>query len=611
MAYVINKTNGSQLIVLEDGTVDTSTSVGLVGRNYTGYGEIQNENFVGLLENWANNNPPARPISGQTWFNTFNKTLNVYEGNKWVPVGSTTIQNTSPEGIDGTLWFKESTKQLYIHNSNAWNLIGPEGLEGFGETRSVSTYFIDSTGQNRPVILTVVDDKVISFISESSYLIRANEQPHITSLYNLGYTDAVLRAVVSGFNLNLFPGFNSTIAGNLTGIASSASRLETPRLINGVAFDGQSNITINSNTAGTLTRGNYLTGANFNGSATITWAVDASPNNLIGKVVARDSAGDFSAGTITANLVGDVTGNVTATQGVSTFNVVEANEFVGATLSGNALTANKFKTPRNINGVEFDGTSDITVTAAADTLTGTQLAANITQLGTLNNLNVADTGISVGNSGQLDIFINVSTPTIKDNSNQGITFSIADINQISGAFNFRLINSSLALSLGGDNAPAMIPVDDNVSNLGLSTKRWNTIYSSVFNGTATAAQYADLAENYLADAEYSPGTVLEFGGNKEVTVAEDETRRIAGVVSKNPAYLMNSELKGEHVVALALQGRVPCKVRGKIRKGDMLVSGGNGYARPTIDPKIGTIIGKALEDFEGTDGIIEVVVGRL
>ncbi len=132
-----------------------------------------------------------------------------------------------------------------------------------------------------------------------------------------------------------------------------------------------------------------------------------------------------------------------------------------------------------------------------------------------------------------------------------------------------------------------------------------------FNGTATAAQYADLAENYLADTEYEPGTVLEFGGNQEVTVAEDETRRIAGVVSSNPAHLMNSGLQGNYVVAVALQGRVPCKVRGKIRKGDMLVSGGNGYARPTIDPKIGTIIGKALEDFEGTDGIIEVVVGRL
>lgn len=609
MAYVINKTNGTLLIVLEDGTVDTSTSVGLVGRNYTGYGEIQNENFLGLLENWANTNPPSRPISGQTWFNTFNKTLNVYEGDKWVPVGSTIIQDTSPEGINGTLWFKESTKQLFVYNENAWNLVGPEGLEGFGETRSISTFLVDSTGTQRPIILNVVDDKVISITASSAYLIRANEQTHITSKYNLGYTDGVLRTISSGINLNMFPSFDNNFIGSLEGNAASASRLETPRFINGIAFDGQNDITITSSTTGTLNRGNYLTGNNFNGLNTVTWSVDASSSNLIGKVVARDSAGDFAAGTITANLVGNVTGNVTATEGISSFNVVQASEFVGAQLSGNAFTATKLKTPRTINGVEFDGSANIIVTAAADTLTGTQLAANIVQLGTLNELNVADTGISIGNSSQLDIFIDVSVPTIKDTSSQGITFNIIDNNL--GDVDFKLINSSLSLSLGGAEAPAFVPENDNVTNLGILTKRWNTVHANLFQGTATAARYADLAENYLADSDYEPGTVLEFGGSQEVTVAEDETRRIAGVVSSNPAYLMNSELQGEHVVALALQGRVPCKVRGKIRKGDMLVSGGNGYARPTVDPKIGTIIGKALQDFEGTSGIIEIVVGRI
>ncbi len=139
----------------------------------------------------------------------------------------------------------------------------------------------------------------------------------------------------------------------------------------------------------------------------------------------------------------------------------------------------------------------------------------------------------------------------------------------------------------------------------------NVYAGGTFNGTATSAQYADLAENYVADAAYEPGTVLEFGGDFEVTVAEDETRRVAGVVSTAPAHLMNSTCEGEHVVALALTGRVPCKVRGVIRKGDMLVSGGNGFARPTTDPKIGTIIGKALENFDGGEGVIEVVVGRL
>ena len=124
------------------------------------------------------------------------------------------------------------------------------------------------------------------------------------------------------------------------------------------------------------------------------------------------------------------------------------------------------------------------------------------------------------------------------------------------------------------------------------------------------ATYADLAEYYEADSEYEAGTVLAFGGNKEVTIAEDETTKVAGVVSTNPAYVMNSACVGEYIVAIALQGRVPCKVRGTILKGDMLVSGGDGYARPTVHPIIGSIIGKALQNFEG-EGVIEVAVGRL
>jgi hypothetical protein len=130
-----------------------------------------------------------------------------------------------------------------------------------------------------------------------------------------------------------------------------------------------------------------------------------------------------------------------------------------------------------------------------------------------------------------------------------------------------------------------------------------------FSGTSTQAKYADLAENYSADAHYPPGTVVEFGGTAEITLASDETRRVAGIVSTNPAHLMNSHQVGEYIVAVALIGRVPCRVRGTIVKGDMLISAGDGYARPKQDPIMGTVIGKALEDSTG-DNVIEVVVGR-
>ena len=129
-------------------------------------------------------------------------------------------------------------------------------------------------------------------------------------------------------------------------------------------------------------------------------------------------------------------------------------------------------------------------------------------------------------------------------------------------------------------------------------------------GSRLQATYADLAEYYEADDLYVPGTVVMFGGDKEVTLAEDGTPRVAGVVSTNPAYVMNATCPGL-LTAVALQGRVPCKVRGIIKKGDMLISGGNGYARPAQFPSVGTVIGKALQDFNGGEGVVEVAVGRL
>jgi len=119
-----------------------------------------------------------------------------------------------------------------------------------------------------------------------------------------------------------------------------------------------------------------------------------------------------------------------------------------------------------------------------------------------------------------------------------------------------------------------------------------------------------LAEKYTTDAAYKPGTVLVFGGDKEVTVTtQTMDRRVAGVVSTNPAYSMNNEIEG---VLIALQGRVPCKVIGTIKKGDMLITSGiEGVATSSDDPKLGSVIGKALENYDSQSiGVIEVAIGR-
>jgi hypothetical protein len=168
-----------------------------------------------------------------------------------------------------------------------------------------------------------------------------------------------------------------------------------------------------------------------------------------------------------------------------------------------------------------------------------------------------------------------------------------------------ITGGNLTVSTGTVTLGNIVNANGNaVGNIGSSSNYFNTIF-----GKATTAQYADLAELYLADAEYTPGTVLDFDGAQEVTLSTSaSSKRVAGVVSTNPAHLMNSTLNGDHVVAVALAGRVPTLVTGRIAKGDLMVSAGNGRARTKANPAVGTVIGKALENFDGGEGTIEIVI---
>ena len=115
MAYKLNKTDGSLLVDLIDGTIDVnSTSLTLVGRNYTGYGEAFNENFIKLLENFSNSNSPLNPIQGQTWWDTSEARLKVYEGSQFKAVGGPFVQKDQPTMVAGDLWMDNVNNQLYF-----------------------------------------------------------------------------------------------------------------------------------------------------------------------------------------------------------------------------------------------------------------------------------------------------------------------------------------------------------------------------------------------------------------------------------------------------------------------------------------------------------------
>ena len=478
MAYIVNKFSGAQLIVLEDGTIDTSTSLGLVGRNYVGYGETQNENFVFLLENFANEAPPSRPLQGQIWFNTTTNITYAYDGTAWNPIGAAVLSATAPVDANaGSLWLDTTANQLKIYTGSAWTFIGPEAVAGFGVTRARATSLDDSVGDPRPVIILETNGTALAICTSQAFTINPSN-------------------AVAGFENNLVAGINlsttAKIKGDITGNAASADRLTTAKTINGVPFDGQQNVTIKSSTTNKLVRGTYIFGSDFDGSAEVTWSVDATPSNVIGKLVSRNSEGGFSAGTISADLVGNVTGNVTASSGTSTFNVVQANTFVGATLTGNANSATQLATPRQINGVNFNGTSNITVTAEAATLTGDTLNSTVTQsslqqLGTLVDLNVTNNGVYIGSSGQLRMFVDSGGPTIRSST------GILNFDMGPSGPDVSFVDAATALSLGGLSAPSIL--GDNTTNLGIVGYKFNKVYANNFIGNADTATLATSSNN--------------------------------------------------------------------------------------------------------------------
>jgi len=238
---------------------------------------------------------------------------------------------------------------------------------------------------------------------------------------------------------------------------------------------------------------------------------------------------------------------------------------------GTASTALQWDTARTIT-LGGDLTGSVSINGSSDVTLNATIAADSIALGT------DTTGIYVGSGATSGFGLSGSAST------EGATFTVS-------------ANST------SSNTANTIVFRDASGNFSAGT----------INALATTAQYADLAEKYLPDREYEPGTVLMFGGEQEVTaVRAYMDQRIAGVVSTAPAYMMNSELKGG--VYVALMGRVPCKVVGTINKGDLLVSAGApGVATSGgNNPTPGSVIGKALQNYSGDSiGVIEIVVGRL
>jgi len=169
MAYTVNKTSGAVLATVSDGTIDTTTDLVLVGKNYAGYGEFLNENYVKLLENFANTTQPGAPLAGQMWWDTTNSLLKVYTGATFKTVSSSTASSTAPStSVTGDLWWDTSNGQLKVYNGSAFTTIGPAFTSGTGTSGAIVEVVTDNGATDHVVVKLFVSSTVVAVVSKDS-----------------------------------------------------------------------------------------------------------------------------------------------------------------------------------------------------------------------------------------------------------------------------------------------------------------------------------------------------------------------------------------------------------------------------------------------------------
>ena len=489
MAYVINLTNGGSLVTVEDGTIDQSTSLKLVGKNYAGYGEIQNENFIHLLENFSSANQPAGPLSGQIWFDNSLKKLKFYDGTKFRTTGGAEISTTQPVGLTtGDFWWDTSNNQLYAQNSDGgFVLIGPQSI---GETVSamVTAQVRDSNQVNRTIIKGTVDDGVVFIVSNAEFTIDTTDAANAITGFDVVRQGLTLR--------------NTTSAAS--GVTSSAHRFH-----------------------GTATNAEKLGGV-----AAADYALAGAAN--FSSVVRFADAG---------------------------FTVGAANDlavFIDESGSGN------------------EGVIDNTV--------GQKIRFKVK-----SNGGVTTEPFHIQSGGLIP-----TTTTTYDIGDSNYKWR----NMYATSFN-GLATQAIALQVGSNYRTGDVNATNNTVAVRDSS---GNIAANVFNGISTSARYADLAEKYTTDQEYAIGTAMCVGGEEETTACKSSCMCI-GVISAEPAYLMNSEADGQ---AIGLKGRVPVRVKGAVKKGDAVYAWEDGVSS-TVQTT--ALVGIALESSDDeSEKLIECVL---
>ena len=365
MSYTINLTDGTIFAVVADGTVNTDSSMTLVGKNYAGYGEFLDENFIHLLENGSNTTAPTAPLEGQLWWNQTTGTLQVYNGTSFVVISGAAASSSAPTSpVAGDLWFDSTNAQLRVYTGATWLLVGPAFTSGQGETGAIADTITDNTAVNHVVIQMYVEDSVVAIVSKDATFTPAvpiagftTIRPGITLATTISGVTQLFQGTATNAQLldNLdSTDFLSSVANDTT--SGTLGVLNDTGLSVGVDSDARisvsgNDVSVYNNTSG----GNLILGANVGGSVTtkVTMWGGNNMTTISGPITVNAAA----ATTAIVNGAGNAVGNIGSSS--SYFNQV----FAVATTALYADVAERFAADDLLEPgtvVELGGPQEIT-----------------------------------------------------------------------------------------------------------------------------------------------------------------------------------------------------------------------------------------------------------
>ena len=169
MAYTINLTDGTIFATVADGTINTASSMTLVGKNYAGYGEFLDENFIHLLENGSNTTAPGAPLTGQLWWDKTNNVMKVYNGTTFKVISAATASSSAPtSNVAGDLWFDTTNQQLKVYNGSAFILVGPASTSGQGTSGAIVTTVQDTSLVDHVIVQLYVNNVIVAIVSKDA-----------------------------------------------------------------------------------------------------------------------------------------------------------------------------------------------------------------------------------------------------------------------------------------------------------------------------------------------------------------------------------------------------------------------------------------------------------